>query len=855
MASPLSFFRKHQYVALVAVGVLAIVSFVIIPPIDEYLRSRSGVGGPQRQAVVVTWSQGRVREMDLRNMETNHHLTMNFLDAMAEEVQRRDGQPKAMRLFRNSSEQALIATMLLAEKAEQLGVVISDSAIHDYLDRFADGLFDHRDLNDILRSSTSGRLTRVSLFKQLRRELLAHYMRQMVFTGVAATTPAADFQHFNQLRERMTLELLPLPVSEFVAKVETQPTESDLRQLYEAHQDDYKSPMRADPGFRRLPKIDFAYFKVDFNTFLEQEKQNITEAEILREYEAGKQSGEYRRASRPSPGSSPFPDIPGFPSFSPDDDDFPFDPEAAEEGDLPETTPETTPEVTPPETATPEEATTEEGVPEEAPSEEAAPEDTTSEDPTPEDSAPEEPASEEPASEEGDESPRPESPQESQESQSESEENGTDCAPFFQDDEPADEPDTSEAEPVEESPAESSEQPEAPESDQPEPETSEPESPEPESAETEAAEPEPADEDSAAEEAESQEAPAEEEVVEVEMAEEEPVSEFLTLEEAREQILRKLASPAAQQRLEEAMNEARAELEGYFQAYTIWKQQIEFARTEREREREPEPAPPDFDALADRLGFAYGRTGLVDIFEVSDTELGETARFDAMTRSIRSFAQIAFDEDVPLFRVREIGSNVESGVDFLYWKADEQDEYTPPFDEIRVEVEEAWKVLEARKLADERVKELQKIATERPGPLKESLPDYADQVFQTNEFTWLSTGNMGFNPFAQPTLGNVEGVEGVSWEFMESVFQLKEEEVGTARNGPEDTFFVVRVVRRAPTDERQRQEFLQAFRMGGLQDIFPLQQDEQRAYYQRWFQDLEEEMNVTWQRPADQFAR
>ena len=32
MASPLSIFRKYQYVALVALGVVAIISFVILPP-------------------------------------------------------------------------------------------------------------------------------------------------------------------------------------------------------------------------------------------------------------------------------------------------------------------------------------------------------------------------------------------------------------------------------------------------------------------------------------------------------------------------------------------------------------------------------------------------------------------------------------------------------------------------------------------------------------------------------------------------------------------------------------------------------------------------------------------------------
>src|SRR5690606_8751823 len=84
-------------------------------------------------------------------------------------------------------------------------------------------------------------------------------------------------------------------------------------------------------------------------------------------------------------------------------------------------------------------------------------------------------------------------------------------------------------------------------------------------------------------------------------------------------------------------------------------------------------------------------------------------------------------------------------------------------------------------------------------------------------------------------------------DFMKAVFELEPDELGVVKNAPETIVYVARLVRRSPSEEIERQRFLQDFQAGGLQRIQPLMQEEHFTYYQNWLRDLEEEMQVEWQ--------
>ncbi len=225
MASPLHVFRKYQYLFLVAFGIMLMFAFVIAPPLDDYLRSRAGVGGGGGDTAV-NWKYGAVSEAEMSNLRSRHLLTIRFLRALMSRVELQEAVPvefngQTVTLIKGRSypvvregfgeagertfeivvegqlvevpqtaarlvmprvplisaandEEQLFRKVLLERKADEMGVVISDEAIIEYFDNLADTTAARRPNYDlILADSTNGRLTEPELMSQMRMELMA----------------------------------------------------------------------------------------------------------------------------------------------------------------------------------------------------------------------------------------------------------------------------------------------------------------------------------------------------------------------------------------------------------------------------------------------------------------------------------------------------------------------------------------------------------------------------------------------------------------------------------------------------------------------------------------------------------
>lgn len=76
----------------------------------------------------------------------------------------------------------------------------------------------------------------------------------------SAATPDEFLKYFQQQRTTVAVNLLPVPVENFVARVTAKPTEANLRNLYERYKDDEPSPSRRQPGFKEPRRIQVQYF-------------------------------------------------------------------------------------------------------------------------------------------------------------------------------------------------------------------------------------------------------------------------------------------------------------------------------------------------------------------------------------------------------------------------------------------------------------------------------------------------------------------------------------------------------------------------------------------------------------------
>ncbi|HEY7330344.1 MAG TPA: hypothetical protein VH592_22080 [Gemmataceae bacterium] len=75
----------------------------------------------------------------------------------------------------------------------------------------------------------------------------------------SAATPDEFYQYFRDQRTALSVSILPIPVKEFVDKVQAKPTEADLRNLYERYKNDEPVPARRQPGFKEPRRIKLQY--------------------------------------------------------------------------------------------------------------------------------------------------------------------------------------------------------------------------------------------------------------------------------------------------------------------------------------------------------------------------------------------------------------------------------------------------------------------------------------------------------------------------------------------------------------------------------------------------------------------
>ncbi|MHB9080613.1 MAG: hypothetical protein ACYC3X_24325 [Pirellulaceae bacterium] len=934
MASPLHVFRKYQYVFLVGFGIMLMFAFVIAPPLSDYLQSRAGTSGGGNP-VVVTWTSGELREGELANLRTQHLLTTRFLETLVRRVQVKedvavklrgepvtlikgrsypwvgrgmnadntsayqialDGEvvevpqtavsavvPKVQLISQATSEEELVQRLMLAEKAREAGVVISEGAILDYLDNLCDASATSRpNYATLLREATGGRLDMKRFYSQMATELAAQRMLIMSQGGLYAAPPELLYECYNRLNRRVTAELLAVDVAGFIGGGNIpEPTDQEITALYEKGKDRFPFPLSPDPGFKRRQQIAFGYFKGVFDEFLQREmdviRPTITSAQIEKYYEDNKAT-EFKMPELPAdPPAATVPATgqePAAGATSPENP--PSTPPAATPEAGPVAPPQTPPAGQEPAPAPPVEPAANPQSPAPAMPENAPP------------AAPEQPSNDQPVPPPSAES-KPDAPGAGGVSLSLSSPlplestlvsyqsadpppQPTDAPaqqPAMPDaggsPPPAADPASPQSEPAPPAPAPASETPPQAEPAAPAPETP-PVTPQPGASAGPAMPADgataPSTSPGAADAGATQEAakPAEKPV------RIKPLDDALRAE-IRDTLARLEARQPAQEKLEKAADEVRTLVERYAQQLSRSKLLTESAK----------PAVLDFSAIAKEHNLVYEKTPPWDVLDISqiqqadpadgDPPYYELARanetlFGQQTGMVRrSLIDVGFAGDLAPFVPRRLvdGILAQGGFPippeklFVYWRDEVVPEEVPLLDAIRDEVVRAWKMQKALPLARAKTEQMAQQAADAAKPLAEVFADNATKVIKTNPFSWMTLGSVPGSSSGQPTLSQVNGkaadqsvtIAGAGGDFMQAVFDLSVGQVGVSVNEPETFVYVVRLDSEEPSDEQRRESF---FTAGLTPEVNYLVQTQQADIIREWYTGLETDYHVTWKR-------
>ncbi|MEO1526460.1 MAG: hypothetical protein AAFX06_13565 [Planctomycetota bacterium] len=794
---------------MTALILLAMFSFVVLPTISSAMRQGPGMSDPVLAEVDgVKLSASRVGMFTRQ-----HYSTIQFLQRLAQESIKRGSTPQVPGFNVNPqtgdiqglginmapSDEMSIRTLQFAAEAQRQGLELDDTSIELWLDQFTGGTISQRDVFALLRKETGNKMGQPQLFDMLRKQLLSSlYFRgsdATIGSGQAQTlSPLDHWRNFLKLNQNASIQAYGVLVSDYIDETDENPSGTEIDAVYEEGKDRYSSRESSEPGFRRRPTASFEYLMAELQKFRDAELAKLPEEAIREEYERRLKGGDFV-----------LPDLPT--------EEEPASEEPASEESMESEATEETPEGEAPENA------------------DAADGDAVDSDlKQVEDFAKElEEAGnlEEPAMKEGD------AGAEAKTAEPETAEpESTEPEPETADEkmsEPATEGETGNSET---------------EAGEPEPETSEPETeageleseggePEAEGGEPEAGgEPgegdqssmvanavrlvtqndEPQAEEEAAETpAQESEAPAQEgEAAEAEAGDDssetaaddaeadadESESNVMAFEEVKDQIARSMVEPAARAALDKALTSARNQMRSYYQKVAI--------SNDKDLER------PDLKKLADELGLTYRVIGPHDPVTLADEPIAsaveEGTEFSrrGMPFTAKMFGVEGQVPEQPLFRP-VVFVQIETERSYLCWKTEATEAFTPELDEVRDEVVDAIRMVQARKLALEAAEDIAAKANEGEA-LDSLIPEGKKDNFKKDikPFTWLNTVG-----FAGITLGNVEELDSVGEDFMKAVFTELDDKYVVAENLPGRVVYVIKRVEMQPTASELKSVFKQ----------------------------------------------
>ena len=319
--SPLELFRRNQKVAMTALILLAMFSFVVLPTISSAMRQ----GGPGISDPVLAEVDGVKLTASRVGMFTRqHYSTVQFLRRLAMESIKRGSTPQVPGFSLNPqtgdiqglginaepSDEMSIRTLQFAAEAQKQGLELDDTSIELWLEQYTGGTISQRDVFALLRKETNNRMGQPQLFDMLRKQLLsslffrgsdATIANETVASGRAQTlSPLDHWRNFLKLNQNASIHAYGVLVSDYISKTDENPPQSEIEAIYEEGKDRYSSRESSEPGFRRRPTAEFEYLMAELEKFRDIELAKLSEEAIRDEYERRLKGGDFVLPDVPS---------------------------------------------------------------------------------------------------------------------------------------------------------------------------------------------------------------------------------------------------------------------------------------------------------------------------------------------------------------------------------------------------------------------------------------------------------------------------------------------------------------------------------------------------------------------------
>ena len=801
MASPFSYFRKNQRLWMAAAVLIAILSFVVAPMLQSFTGRGSVSGRRDANAKAASWSGGSITQ-DQLDIELGELAVANtFLKKLAFDVREKGGFPKVPEVrpdfalvgitpdTRDPS--SILERKILAAEANRMGIHFDDQSVKTFLQKFVDGKLSGEQIQKALREVSGGRMSLVDFNRLMKEELAKNAVLRLANGGqryeeranaqglptAVLSPPSKNWQYFTRFKRRASVETYPVFVKDFEESIDGKPTDKELRELF----DKGKELTRINQPILTEPAF-MTPELADFE-FIACDIEKIIDEEKTKITEELLRS-EYERRAKEKVFDVPM-----------TEEEKKALQEKIEQEKKEQQAKEPAPANLPPTLDNPDPpAPAAEPAP--APAAEPAPAPAVEPAPAP---------AVEPAP-----APAPEpAPPPAANPQSSLTQNQPTRLVSFQD--PAPQPPAEAPAPV--TPAA-----------------------EPPAAETPAAVPQVTEVPATALPATETPSPAPSAVPPAAPPEAPAVPmRTQSFEEVKEALARELAAGPAFRVLEQRVNEMRDLMEIYAANRRAWERAV----AEKDSSMK-EPEMLNLQQIADKYGFQFGRTGLVDVRTASSLPIGRSrvSRGPRMQPfefpNLIRFAPNPLESD-SLGNLYMPLQSTALLTRYLFWKVAHEASSTPSFETARESVTSVWKMQRAAEKAESKAKDIATKAS--ASSLSESLGSDTERglVVRPTPFSW-------FNPLMADfdiQLSNVENLKPLDNEFMEKVFAAEPGTTLVASDAAKEIFYVVKVLDFSPSEEDLMLSFSAAPNTGGVQNVSNM---ESSSLIRSWFSTVQKQL-------------
>lgn len=322
----------------------------------------------------------------------------------------------------------------------------------------------------------------------------------------------------------------------------------------------------------------------------------------------------------------------------------------------------------------------------------------------------------------------------------------------------------------------------------------------------------------------------------------EAAADFEPLEKVKDDIRKRLAGEAAEQRIDAVFTAVAGDMSRYAQDVALWQA--------RHKDRGvAAPTPPDVDKIAKLQGLEAGRSELLTAEgAIASGPIGGSFELVADRSSRFGIRQqrwldMIFASGAP--SLRPVTSRDPEGNRYISWKTEDQPEFVPTFDVARKDVEHAWRIVEARSLARAKAEAIARQADASKQTLEAAAAAAGGLKAATvGPFSWLTQGTVPFG--TAPSLSQPEGLSMPGEEFMQAVFGLQPGQTTVAFNEPRTVCYAIRSVSLEPAVEKLRERFVEE--RNDQRRLAMVAQRETSKAVGAWAENLENRYDLEWKR-------